>query len=202
MATGTDAVKAGSPLTATGAISSAVKGTTVPTDALTKLNVAFKKLGYIGEDGVSRATDRNTEKIKAWGGSTVKVMVTDTAITYSFTFLESANAEVLKAVYGEDNVKVTAPDGTNHKGKVAITHNNTVPAPAAYTIDMLDGATFMREVIPNGQLSVSGDVSFAASDVIRYEIEIEALVDESGNFAYSYQDEAVDIAKAKTALGA
>lgn len=35
-----------------GAIYSAPKGTALPTDAKTTLNVAFKPLGYISEDGL------------------------------------------------------------------------------------------------------------------------------------------------------
>ena len=62
----------------------------------------FVPAGFIGEDGVTEANDRDTDKIKAWGGDTVRVIQNYHTITYSFTFLELGNAEVLKLIYGEE----------------------------------------------------------------------------------------------------
>lgn len=42
-----------------GAIYSAPKGTPLPTDAKTALNVAFKPLGYISDDGLKNKTHQN-----------------------------------------------------------------------------------------------------------------------------------------------
>ena len=63
--------------------------------------------------------------------------------------------------------------------------------------------TFIREVIPIGQISVSGDVKFAHSSVIQYEVTIEALPDASDNNAYEYQDTvlAEKLSETKQALG-
>lgn len=190
MATGTDAIQAGSPASGTGGVTTAPRGTLLPTDADSPLSVAFKKLGYVSEDGVTRKTDRDTEKIKAWGNYTVKTLIKDNSVTYSLTFLESSNADLLKALFGEDNVTITPPEDGVHNGKVAIKHSASLPEPAVFTLEMKDGKTAMREVIPNGQLTVTGDVVFVHSDIIKYEIEIEALNDESidGN-AMSYQTE-------------
>src|SRR5687768_14335414 len=99
-------VLAGKPL-ATGGVLVGPVGTAAPTDATTSLNAAFKAAGYVGEDGLTEATDRSTEKIKAWGGDTVKVIQTDFAVTYTFTFLETLNSDVLKTVYGDANVTTT-----------------------------------------------------------------------------------------------
>ena len=195
--TGTDAIQSGSPISGTGGVTRADRGAQValPTDAETPLTDAFKKLGYISEDGVTRKTDRDIEKIKAWGNYTVKTLIKDNSVTYSLTFLESSNADLLKALFGEDNVTITPPEDGVHNGKVAIKHGATLPEPAIYTLEMKDGNTFMREVIPNGQISVTGDVVFVHSDIIRYEVEIEALNDETlnGN-AMSYQTEVVPAA--------
>lgn len=190
--TGTAAIQSGSPISGTGGVTNAPRGTALPTDAETALSAAFTKLGYISEDGVTRKTDRDTEKIKAWGNYTVKTLIKDNSVTYSLTFLESSNGDLLKALFGEDNVTLEAPVEGVHNGKVTIKHSAKLPEPAVFTLEMRDGNTAMREVIPNGQLTVTGDVVFVHNDVIRYEVEIDALNDEAidGN-SISYQTEMI-----------
>lgn len=190
--TGTDAIQSGSPISGTGGVTTAPRGTALPTDAETALPAAFTKLGYISEDGVTRKTDRDTEKIKAWGNYTVKTLIKDNSVTYSLTFLESSNGDLLKALFGKDNVTIEAPKDGVHNGKVAIKHSAKLPEPAVFTLEMRDGNTAMREVIPNGQLTVTGDVVFVHNDVIRYEVEIDALNEETinGN-SISYQTEMI-----------
>lgn len=195
--TGTAAIQSGSPASGVGGVTTAPRGTTLPTDAETALAAAFTKLGYISEDGVTRKTDRDTEKIKAWGNYTVKTLIKDNSVTYSLTFLESSNGDLLKALFGEENVVITPPESGVHDGKIAIKHSAKLPEPAVFTLEMKDGNTAMREVIPNGQLTVTGDVTFVHNDVIRYEVEIDALNDETidGN-AMSYQTEKATTASA------
>lgn len=181
MATGIDAIRTGAPVTATGGVLFADIGTALPTDATTDPDVAFTKGGFIGEDGVTRATDASDEKIRAWGGDTVKVVRSEHSITYTMVFLESTNADVLKLIHGEDNVTVSG-------NSVSINHTAQIPPRQAFILDMLDGDTRIREVIPDGQLTSSGEVQFVHSDVIRYEVEIEAFPGEDQVKAFSYME--------------
>ena len=179
MATGIDAIRTGAPVNATGGVQFAETGTTLPTDATTEPEAAFKKGGFIGEDGVTRSTDASDEKIRAWGGDTVKVVRSEHSITYSFEFLESTNADVLKLIHGDEHVTVG-------DGSVTIEHTAKMPPRQSFLLDMLDGDTRIREVIPDGQLTTSGEVQFVHSDVIRYAVEIEAFPNDDQVKAYSY----------------
>ena len=91
-------IVAGVPL-ATGGILIGDLTATAPSTATGTLT-GFAAAGYIGEDGVTEANERSTDRTRAWGGDTVKVVQTEHNVTYQFTFLETLNADVLKAVYG------------------------------------------------------------------------------------------------------
>ena len=139
-------VTAGKPLS-TGGVLIAPCGTALPTTAIATPNVAFVAAGYIGEDGVTESNGRTTDKIRAWGGDTVKVLQTDYSVTYSFTFLESHNTSVLEAVYGDDNV-VTTP-ATDTVGTLHAVKRNADQLPhKRFIFEIRDGDAKIRIVVP------------------------------------------------------
>lgn len=168
-------VLAGKPL-ATGGVLVAPLGTALPSDATTALDAAFKSAGYVGEDGLTEATERSTEKIKAWGGDTVKIVQTDFAVTYTFTFLETLNADVLKTIYGDANVTTTAATpgaGTLHAVKVV---GDPLPA-KTFVFDMKDGDARIRIVVPNAQVTELGEITYSDESVVGYQVTVEGLRD-------------------------
>ena len=181
-------VVAGVPL-ATGGVLIGATTATAPTTAVSVL-VGFTAGGYIGEDGVTEANERSTDRIRAWGGDTVKVVQTEHNVTYSFTFLETLNAEVLKAVYGEDNVTTTAAGastGTLHE--VAV--NAAVLPHKSYIFEVKDGDAKIRIYVPDGQITEVGEITYSDSEVVGYEVTVEAFSDELGNKAYKFLDDGV-----------
>lgn len=181
-------VLAGVPL-ATGGISMGPLGSVLPTDATTALDAGLIAAGYVGEDGLTESADRSTEKIKAWGGDVVKVVQTDFSTTYTFTFLESLNTEVLKAVYGDDNVTVTAATTTKGTLRTVKVNAETLPH-KAFVFDMKDGDARIRIVVPDGQVTEVGEITYNDGSVIGYEVTIEAFRDASLNAnAVKYLDD-------------
>lgn len=182
-------VVAGKPLS-TGGILIAPLGSTLPTGASTTPDAAFLSAGYIGEDGVTENNGRTTEKIRAWGGDTVKVSQTEHTLTYQFTFIEALNTNVLETVYGEDNVTTTA--ATASTGTLqAIKLTSDVLPHKSYIFEIRDGDAKVRIVIPDGQITEMGETTYSDAAAIAYQVTVECFPDSSGGKAYKYTDDGV-----------
>lgn len=141
-----------------------------PTDAtaaFTGLN--HSPLGFISQDGITKTVDRQTEKIKDWNGDTVIVLETDHSVTLQFTFLETANAEALKAVYGEENVTVTGE-------KIEVKETAGELPHYSYLFQMKGGnGAKIRVFAPDAQVTSIGDVQYVKNNVISYQVTVECF---------------------------
>lgn len=174
----------GAPLTSTGGILSAPLGSALPTTASTALDATFKALGLIGEDGLSETADRSTDQIRAWGGSLARVVQTEFGLSYTWQFI-STNRAVLEEVHGVDNVTVT-PGVDPAFDELAIAVNNKQLPTKSYVFEVKDGDNKIRIVIPNGQITAVGGITYSHNDIIRREVTLSCYADESGNEAYQY----------------
>lgn len=161
-------------------VSDLVTSTAALPTADTELETAgFTPVGFISEDGVTEANERDTDKVKAWGGDTVRILQNEHNITYSFTFLEMGNEDVLKLLFGEDNVTTAAGVTTIKKNAKILDHKT-------FVIEVLDGDKKIRLVIPDGQITETGERQFSHQEVLQVEVTIEAFNDEDGNKGYEY----------------
>lgn len=173
-------VSAAKPAVA-GAISVGALGSTLPTDATTALAEAFASLGYVSEDGLTNTASPETDDVKAWGGDTVLTLITSKDDTFGFTLIEVLNVDVLKTVFGADNVTGTLATG------ISISVNSTAHDNLCYVIDMvLRGGVLKRIVIPNASISQVGEISYKDNEAIGYAITLNCEPDSAGNTHYEY----------------
>ena len=176
----TSNVTAGKPKIG-GAIFRAPKGTTLPTDATTSLGASFVCLGYVSEDGLTNDNSPDTEKIKAWGGDTVLVVQNSKDDTFGFTLIEALSVDVLKTIYGDENVTGSLDTG------ITVKANSKDLDEYVWAIDMvLRNGVLKRIVIPLGKVSEVGTITYSDGAAVGYETTLETAPDSQGQTHYEY----------------
>lgn len=98
-----------------GYIFSAPIGTSLPTDIKTKLDPAFKCLGFISEDGYVETVDEDSDDLVDLSGDLMDSANSNRVESAQLTLAE-IKAETLKRQYGEKNV-------TDANGIITVKHN-------------------------------------------------------------------------------
>jgi hypothetical protein len=165
-----DNVRVGS----TGGVFVAPSGTTLPTNATTALNVAFENLGYMDENGVAVAIDEEIQNIRAWqNGVTVRTVKSGQTTTITFTPMET-NSVVLNE---------WMPGGFSaNTGEISAEQSTTKP----WIVQVEDQGNDIRLVVPSGQLTTRGTVTFSNGAAVTYPFTITCYPDGSGVEVYYY----------------
>lgn len=165
-----------------GAIYRAPLGTALPTDAISALGDAFKECGYMSEDGLVNSNSPTSTQLKAWGGANVATVQTDRPDTFRGTFIESMNPDVLKTIYGDENVTGTSPEDG-----IAIKAGPVELEAHSWVFDMiLKGGVLKRIVLPSASVSEIGDITYKDDDTIGYQTTLSAEPDAAGYTHYEY----------------
>lgn len=165
-----------------GAIFRAPLGTTLPTNATDSLNSAFACLGYASDDGLKNNNSSESEDIKAWGGDTVLSVQTSKTDEFTFTLLESLSMDVLKAVYGNNNVTGNLEDG------IKVIANSEEQEECSWVIDMvLRGGVKKRIVLPDAKVKNVDEISYVDNEAIGYATTLACLPDSTADQATHYE---------------
>jgi hypothetical protein len=161
-----------------GAIYRAPAATALPTDAKTALADTYKCLGYVSDDGLKNENKPDTDNIKAWGGDTVANLQKEKNDSFTFTLIESTNADVLKAVYGDSNVTGALETG------ITVSATSDEADSCVWVFDMImTGGVLKRVVVPNAKVSDLGEITYKDDEAIGYEITLTAM---PGDEAFGY----------------
>lgn len=163
-----------------GAIYRAPLGTEVPTDAISPLGDEFKCLGYVSDDGLTNANSPESDTIKAWGGDSVLSTQNEKPDTFAFKLIEVLNVEVLKAVYGGDNVTGDLTTG------IHVTATTAEVEESVYIVDMtMRNGVLKRITIPDAKLQELGDIVYKDDEAAGYEMTMLAMpVDGTSHHEY------------------
>ena len=174
-----------------GYIFSAPVGTTLPTDIETKLDPAFKVLGFISEDGYVETVDEDSDDLVDMNGDLMDSTNSNRVESAQLTLAE-IKAETLKRQYGEANV-------TDANGLITVRHNSDGHPTFAYILELLlKNGRRWRKVVPQGQSSELDDLTIASSELCQRALTIKYLTDSSGNTCYDYI-ESTETTKTKAA---
>lgn len=175
-------VSTGGPAVA-GAIYRAAVTETMPITATEALDpTKFKTLGYISEDGYTNSNTRASDGIKDWDGNEILSVQTEKKDTFKYKMLEVMNEEVLKDVYGDNNVSGSLANGLHIKANAKELEMH------AYVIDVrLNGGYIKRTVIPKGKITEIADTVHKKTEALGFEVTVTAYPsDTEGNTHHEY----------------
>ena len=168
-----------------GAIYWAELGTSLPDDTADALT-GFTDLGFAAEGGVTNTNSPETEVIKAWGGEPVLAITTGKTDTFKFTLIEALKADVLKAVYGTENVTGDLATGM----ALDVDASGDTPE-ASWVFDMImRNGVKKRIVVPDAKITEIGDIVYADNSAVGYEITLTCMRDSDGKSHHEYFSEA------------
>lgn len=178
----------------TGAIKHAPVGTTLPvlsdigTSGVT-LDPAFVGDEYVSEDGLTLSPSMSTTNIKDWSGTVVRKLLEEFDGTLSWTMI-STNEDTLKIAFGDDYV-TSAAASSAHGAQVRAALGAHLPDTQSWVFLMKDGDARVVIVVPNGQITEVGDVTFVSNNAIGWQVTLSTYPGSDGNSIYIMTDDGV-----------
>lgn len=151
----------------------APKNTALPASPLAELAEAWVEVGYIAEEGITWSTGRSSEPLKDWANK-IRRQLQDEATGTVAAPIISTTAEVLKTIFGADNVTATAAT-SGHGALVSVAvGEGVVSGEEAFLFIMKDGDDAMMLGTTAGYITSLDDISFAPDSAITWNATVSA----------------------------
>lgn len=162
---------------ATGMFYHAPAGTALPTSPADTLDPAWVHIGDVSDAGITLAMNKTTTNLRNWANVVKRVIMTEHSETIQAPIMDTTT-EAFKAVFGKNNVTVTAADtehGTITKVNLS---DGALPGEEAFLFIMKDGNDMIGIGCTEGQVSAVDNVSFAPGSAINWTPTITAMGDD------------------------
>lgn len=156
----------------TGAVRVATLGTTIPT-TMAAWGAGWENCGYISDDGLTESNGQSRATFTPWQGrSPIRTEITEDTTTFQATFWES-NWQTVSLYYGVglDDVTVT---GTGDTTLVVFDTGNPRQDARMFGFDVLDGVYARRMIVPYGEVTEKGDLTYKSDTLIGYPVTMTA----------------------------
>ena len=185
----------------TGAIKHAPIGTSLPslssiTKAAVTIDEAFTGDEYVSEDGLTLAPSVSTTDIKDWSGATVRKVLESFDGTLNWTMI-STNEGAMGVAFGAEHVTVSAATAT-HGAQTRTELGAHLPERQSWVFLMKDGDARIVIVVPDGQVTKVGEVTFASNSAVGWAVTLSTYPDENGENIYIMTDDGVVTASTST----
>ena len=151
----------------------APKDTALPASPLAELGQDWVEVGYIAEDGITWSTGRSSEPLKDWANKIRRQLQSEPTGTVAVPII-STTAEVLKTIFGEDNVTETAAS-QSHGALVSVAvAEGVVSGEEAFLFIMKDGDDALMLGTTNGFITALDDISFQPGSAITWNATVSA----------------------------
>lgn len=147
-------------------------GTSAPANASASWSGAWAELGWTSEDGLTEGQNEQYSEIKGWDGTVLRKVLTSTEKTFQLTFQE-INKHVLELYHSNSTVEWISGGS---QLDVATPSNDL----RAFGFDIADGDRVVRVVIPSGEVTARGDITYKNDQAIQAQVTITAYPDENG----------------------
>ncbi len=148
-------------------------GTALPASPLAELAESWKEVGYISEEGISWATGRSSEPMKDWANKIRRQLQSEPTGTVAAPII-STTAEVLKTIFGDDNVTETQASSDHGKLVSVAVAEGVVSGEEAFLFIMKDGDDALMLGTTNGYITALEDVTFAPGTPITWSATVSA----------------------------
>lgn len=171
---------------ATGMVFMADAGTALPSSPLETLAADWKSIGAITADGITWGTGKDSEPLRNWAKETERLTASDEGGTVQAPLMYT-DEDTLKAIFGADNVTVSAATASTGKVVSVTVEPGVSASPKAFLFLMKDGDDMLMLGTSKGIVRDIDDITFSPTDAIVWNATIEAaswtFAKDDGQFA-------------------
>jgi len=157
-----------------------VTNPTLPTDATTSLNASvFKEVGALSDNGIVESTSQDFNDVYMWQNNSIATSLAGKfKKTFKFTCLEQ-NGQTLAISFGGSTL-------TQQSWGVSIAEKAPGRDLRSWVLHGIDGGRLYRIVVPLGQITDKGDVTWSSTEPTMSEYTVVTYPDASNNHTYRY----------------